>query len=170
MATIKVHDSELNQLVCKGTGLDNLINRVKHLEKRTFPKDEAMDFDMELKKRNTELMIVLGPEDEGEADHEGPLAAYMLYARVHGIALLHKICVVDVYQRRGFARSMITRLISSLESQGCQKLKLWVDFVRLPAINLYSALGFKNADRARDYYGPGRHALQMVYDDLNYVW
>ena len=149
--------------------IEELLDQVKRVEKHHFPKDEAMEFGAELHKRNTEFMIVLAPTEVEDPPQKATVAGYMLHARVHGVALLQKICVDDVYQRRGIARSMMTRLKSNLESQGCQKIQLWVDFKRPPAISLYTALGFRNTDQSRDYYGPGRHGMKMVLD-LNYIW
>ena len=169
MASITVNDFGLHRVASVEVDVEGLIAQVKHLEKHTFSKNEAMDFDTELRKQNTELLVVLAPMDAGGPIRGAALAAYMLHARVHGVALLHKICVADVYQRRGLARSMIIRLISNLELQGCQKVQLWVDFLRPPAVGLYTALGFKKGDRAKDYYGRDRHGLQMTYD-MNNIW
>ena len=169
MATIKVYDIQLRSVNDSKVHVDELLDQMRRIEKHHFPKDEAMNFATELVKRNTELMIIVVRTDE-----EGPLykvivAGYMLHSRVNGVALLHKLCVDDVFQRRGIARSMVTRLKSNLESQGCQRIQLWVDFKRPPAINLYTSLGFRNTDQSRDYYGPGRHGMMMVLD-LNYIW
>ena len=167
MATLTIYNLLLDSIVHRKATTE-LIEQVKCVEKRIFPKDEAMDFEMELKKRTTEMWIVV---DEGEEDssHLAPVTAYMLMARVHGVALLHKICVVEGYQRRRIASKMISKLRDRLQSQGCEKIQLWVDYQRTPAIRLYTSLGFKDVDRSRDYYGPGRHGLQMVYE-LNYIW
>lgn len=142
------------------------IDQVKRIEKRTFPKNEAMDFDAELKKSNTELVLIIADADD---DHQAPVVGYMLSARNHGVTLLHKICVVEGYQRRGLAKTMIRKLVTRVESQGCERIQLWVDFQNAAAISLYASLGFKDYDRSRDYYGPNRHGLQMI-QELNYVW
>ena len=68
-----------------------------------------MDFDVELKKRNTELIVILDAAKEGSTA-EALVVAYLLVARIHGVALLHKVCVVDHYQKKGIARGMISRL------------------------------------------------------------
>ena len=166
MATITVFNLRLEQMG-DGKVPPEMIEQVKRAEKHIFPKDEVMDFDMELKKRNTALWIVVGEEEN--PSRQVPVVAYMLVARAHGVALLHKICVVEGYQRRGIARAMVSKLRDRLQSQGCEKIQLWVDHQRMPAIKLYTSLGFKDTDRSRDYYGPGRHGLQMV-SELNYIW
>jgi len=167
MGTITVLDRSM-AAVEKDTQPSNLLDQVKRAERKTFPRDEAMDFDMELKKRNTELVVVLTAQESSE-DNEYTLAGYLVYARLHGIALLHKVCVLEGHQRQGIARSMLSRLKDRLQGQGCERLQLWVDEARKPARALYESLGFKTSDKARDYYGPGRTGIKMVLD-LNSVW
>jgi len=167
MGTITMLD-ETMRAVGKGKQPSNMLDQVKRAERKTFPRDEAMDFDMELKKRNTELIMVLVAQESAE-DHELSLAGYLVYARLHGIALLHKVCVLEGHQRQGIARSMLSGLKEKLQGQGCEKLQLWVDEARKPARALYESMGFKTSDRARDYYGPGRTGIKMVLD-LNSVW
>ena len=159
MGAITVHDLSLH-VVAKNDEPTDLLEQIKRIERRVFPKDEALDFDMELNKRNTEMTVVLG---------DAKVVAYMVYARLHGIALLHKICVLESYQRRGTARNMLVLLKEKLESQGLERLQLWVNMARKPARGLYESLGFREADRAKDYYAPGRHGIKMILD-LNSVW
>jgi ribosomal protein S18 acetylase RimI-like enzyme len=166
MGTITALDPDMNS-IDKVDQPVSLLTQVKRAEKKTFSRDEAMDFDMELKKRNTELIVVL-EKNESLHVHE-IVSAYLLYARLHGVALLHKVCTLEGYQRQGIARRMLSRLKNNLQSQGCEKLQLWVDESRTPARSLYESLDFRITDRARDYYGPGRTGIKMVLD-LNSVW
>ena len=167
MGTITVLDHSM-RTVDKESRPSNLIDQVRRAERKTFPRDEAMDFDLELKKCNTELIIVLAAE-ESAADHKLSLAGCLVYARLHGIALLHKVCVLEGYQRHGIARRMLSRLTDKLQGQGCERLQLWVDEARKPARALYEAMDFKTSDRATDYYGPGRTGIKMILE-LNSVW
>jgi ribosomal protein S18 acetylase RimI-like enzyme len=187
----------------------SILAQIKRLEKRTFPKEEAMDFDVELKKRNTELIVLLDtsppadflaaataeanrkparsllsiethhgkgksspePESEASSAHEPSalIVAYILHARSSGASLLHKVCVAEKYRRRGLAQELLKSLKSKLETQGCEKIQLWVDWQREGAIQLYKTLDFRRVDGARDYYGSGRHGIKMACD-LNWVW
>ncbi|MCJ1415790.1 hypothetical protein MMC32_002123 [Xylographa parallela] len=137
----------------------DLMDQIQKAERKTFPKGESLDIKQELRKANTELMVVLA-----NTDHEKSLAAYMLYARLHKITLLHKVCVLEDYRRQGLARNLLLRLKGRLQRQGCEKLQLWVDEARQPARGLYDSLGFEVVTRAEDYYSPGRNGLQMVLD------
>ncbi|MCJ1293943.1 hypothetical protein MMC34_005500 [Xylographa carneopallida] len=134
-----------------------LMDQVQKAERKTFPKGESLDIKQESRKANTELMVVLA-----DAGPKKSIAAYMLYARLHKITLVHKVCVLEDYRRQGLARNLLLRLKDSLQCQGCERLQLWVDEARLPARTLYDSLGFEVVIRAEDYYGQGRNGLQMV--------
>ena len=205
------HLTEL-QLTSSPISMDDILTQVKRLEKRTFPKAEAMDFDIELQKRNTELIIVLdcSPPEEAvnftisEANRQAPksllptdsasldqsvskavqssasdiyssqvkealVVAYILHARSAGASLLHKVCVAEKYRRQGIAKQLLTIFKTKLETQGCERIQLWVDWQRDGAIKLYTSVGFRRTDAARDYYGAGRHGVKMAVD-LTWVW
>ncbi|KAL8711373.1 MAG: hypothetical protein Q9220_004270 [cf. Caloplaca sp. 1 TL-2023] len=137
----------------------NILDQVKHAEKRIFPRKEAYDFDAEMKKRNLELIVLL--------DHSGSSGclvpvAYAVYAYTPKVASLHKICVLDKYRRRGIAKLIMVSQQQKIASRGCGKIQLWVDEDRLPARQLYSSLGFAEVGRREDYYGPGRTGLSMI--------
>lgn len=141
----------------------SLLDQVKRVEKKIFPKVEALDFDMELTKRNTGLVMVLAGTDS-KSCKDCSIVAYLLYARLHGIAgaLVHKVCVLEVYRRQGLARNLLLFLQDKLRSQGCERLQLWVDEGRQPARCLYESLGFEISDVVDDYYGAGRNGIKMV--------
>ncbi|MCJ1299274.1 hypothetical protein MMC08_002066 [Hypocenomyce scalaris] len=128
-------------------------------EKKAFPKNEAFDFDRELRKRNTELICLL---DVANADEADILAAYLVHVRIQRTTLLHKICVLKKYRRQGLARKMLRKLRDELKPQGCQEIQLWVDEARKPARSLYANTGFEAVDRVDDYYAPGRTGVKMT--------
>ena len=136
-----------------------IIACVKHAEKRNFPRNEIFDFDTELKKRNTELTVVL---DEGRVPNSKNVVAYLVFTRAQKSALLHKICVMEEHRRQGIARQIVWMQIEKLRSRNCERILLWVDEMRMPARCLYTGLGFENSDRVEDYYAPGRHGIQMT--------
>ncbi|MCJ1429185.1 hypothetical protein MMC29_007098 [Sticta canariensis] len=142
------------------TSTNTLVAWVKHAEKRIFPRIEALDFDSELQKHNTELMIVL---DETLLPHSSALVAYSVYARHQKTVLLHKLCVLERYRRQGVARRILKMQIEkSVGCRGCDSVRLWVDEKRMPAVGLYAGLGFKEVDRVQDYYAPGRTGVRML--------
>lgn len=144
-------------LKLKKQDIISIVDQVKHAEKKNFPRNEVLDFDTELKKRNTELIVVL--------DHVKPsavVAAYAVYASTFQLHLLHKLCVLENYRRRGLARKMLLSYHEKLAIRGCSKVQLWVDEERTPARSLYESLGFEKVGRVENYYGPNRTALRMV--------
>jgi ribosomal protein S18 acetylase RimI-like enzyme len=140
---------------------DNFLAIIKQVEKKTFPANEAFAFDEELAKRNTTLIVAIKDFD---VDVGEELVGYLVYVRVKRVALLHKVCVVEHCRREGIARAMLISLREDLERQGCTIIQLWVDAERKPAKLLYSQLGFREAQRVDDYYGPGRTGLKMILE------
>ncbi|KZF25570.1 acetyltransferas-like protein [Xylona heveae TC161] len=134
-----------------------VLDAVKRAEKRTFPRKEAMDFDTELKRRNTHLYCAVI-----DLKNEVQLVAYIVCACLKKVTFLHKVCVLEQYRRHGIAKWMICKLQDDLGGQGCESIKLWVDEDREPACLLYASCGFEQVGRVEDYYAPGRAALSMV--------
>lgn len=134
----------------------SIVKKITKIEKKNFPSREAFDFDAELKKKNTNMILAI---QEGES---AELVGYMVYVRLKRLVLLHKICVVEKMRGQGIAKSLMHSLRLQLENQGgCQKIHLWVDEARDPARALYESNGFEQIDRCVDYYGPGRTGLKM---------
>ena len=132
-----------------------VIEQVAKIERKTFPSSEVFDFDAELKKRNTRLMLAVG---EGMPEK---VVGYLVYVRVGKLALMHKICVIREESGKGVGRCLILSLRQLLEKGGCDSVQLWVDEARKPARALYDSCGFQQTDRLLDYYGPGRTGLKM---------
>ena len=57
MATLTVLSLDLH--VSPKAARQDILDQVKHAERKSFPRNEALDFDLELKKRNTELIVVV---------------------------------------------------------------------------------------------------------------
>lgn len=139
----------------------DVLDQLKRAERKNFPRHEILDFDLELKKKNTELIVVL----DGDLEHLGHvLAGYMVLAFLPKKTLLHKICVVKKYRGQGVAKSLLQMEKERMARRGCAMVQLWVDEVRLPARRLYSKAGFEEVGRVQDYYGPGRMAIKMILD------
>lgn len=158
MAMITCWSSDLKRLE-NLTANKDLLTWVKRAEKRTFPRNEVFDFDAELKKHNTELMIIL---DEALLPDPTALIAYSVHARYKQTVLLHKVCVLEKYRRLGMARRILELQKERLGSRNCESIQLWVDEERKPAVCLYAGLGFKEVDRLEDYYALGRTGIRML--------
>lgn len=136
-----------------------IADKVAKLEKKTFPAIEHFNYDVELKKNNTGLLLVFKEKDNTEK-----LIAYLVYQRMKRLAWLHKLCVVEQERKKGLAKALIHSLRRQIERGGCQTIFLWVDEIRQPARALYKSCGFQQAECRPDYYGPGRTALKLELD------
>ena len=143
---------------------DDLIHQIQHVEKKTFPRREALDFSTEIQKRNTDLVVIV--DDAGIFTPAKPkVAAYMVFVHLKAgnAVLLHKICVDSEYRRRGIARIVLEAQTQRLKKQGCTRIQLWVDEGNVPARGLYKNLGLQEVSTVKDYYATGRNGIQMLW-------
>lgn len=142
----------------------DLVHRVQHIEKKTFPRHEALDFSTELQKRNMDLVIVVDDADRS-LPARPKVVAYLVFAHLKAgnAVLLHKICVDDEYRRRGIAKNVLDAQAERLKKRGCTKIQLWVDEGNVPARGLYNALGLEEVSKVNDYYAAGRNGIQMLW-------
>ena len=137
----------------------DLIAQVKQAERKAFPRNEALDFDAELSKRNVELLLVI---EDAPMMSQQKVVAYSVVTRTRSIAFLHKLCVLELYRRRGIGIRLLRFSLEKPKRSGCSKMQLWVDERREAAKSLYSKVGFEELERIRDYYAPNRPAIKMV--------
>ena len=143
---------------------DDLIRQIQHVEKKTFPRREALDFSTEIQKRNTDLVVIV--DDAGIFTPAKPkVVAYMVFVHLKAgnAVLLHKICVDSEYRRRGIARIVLEAQTQRLKKQGCTRIQLWVDEGNVPARGLYKNLGLQEVSTVKDYYATGRNGIQMLW-------
>jgi ribosomal protein S18 acetylase RimI-like enzyme len=136
---------------------DRLLQAIKQTEKRTFPTNEAFDFDAELKKRSTALYCVY-------CDRGVDLCGYAVYARSKLVTRIHKVCVVERYRGHGVGRWIMEQVLRELQKAAAGNVDLWVDTERMPARRLYRACGFGEMEMVKDYYSKGRDAIRMQVD------
>ncbi|EUC31479.1 hypothetical protein COCCADRAFT_101133 [Bipolaris zeicola 26-R-13] len=132
-----------------------IADKVAKLEKKIFPAIEHFNYDVELKKKNTGLLLVFKEDDDER------LIAYLVYQRMKRLAWLHKLCVVEQERQKGVGKALIRMFHYQMERGGCQTVFLWVDESRQSARALYASCGFEQSERRPDYYGPGRTALKL---------
>lgn len=140
-----------------------ILSRISRVEKKTFPTNEAFSFGEELwrKKPNTRVLYGTRASTDGSRPE---LVAYAVYVRQKGVALLHKVCVVEAYRRQGVGQQLMSYIHDRLRKEGCQYIQLWVDGAREPARALYRRSGFEEREVIPDYYAPGRTGIRMVLD------
>jgi ribosomal protein S18 acetylase RimI-like enzyme len=133
-----------------------LAEKVAKLERKVFPAIEHFNYDVELKKKNTGLLLVFKGDDTDER-----LIAYLVYQRMKRLAWLHKLCVIEQERGRGLGKALVCCFRQQMEKGGCSTIFLWVDESRKPARALYKSCGFQQAECRPDYYGPERTALKL---------
>ena len=162
MANVIIKSLHTGKILQGGKG--ELLQQVQHVEKKSFPRREALDFSIEVQKRNMDLVIIV--DDAGITETARPnIVAYMVFAHLKAgkAVLLHKICVHDEFRRRGIARIVLRTQAERLRKQGCTKIQLWVDEANVPARCLYNTIGFEEMSRVNDYYAVGRTGIQMIW-------
>lgn len=140
-----------------------ILDQIARVEKKTFPTNEAFPFGQELwkKKPNTRVLYVTCASEAGTRP---ALTAYAVYVRQKGVALLHKVCVVEAFRRQGIGHRLMDYIRLRLQKEGCQYIQLWVDKAREPARALYAGNGYQEREEIPDYYAPGRTGIRMVLD------
>ncbi|KAI5857134.1 acyl-CoA N-acyltransferase [Tricharina praecox] len=133
-----------------------LLAAIKQTEKRTFPGNEAFDFDSELKKRTTVLHCVYHTRADGPE-----LCGYTVHIRSKLMTRIHKVCVVEPFREQGIGKWMVGMVLKELKKAAAENVDLWVDTTRVSARRLYEACGFKEVQIVRNYYSPGRDGIRM---------
>lgn len=146
----------------------DILAQISRVERKTFPTAEVFDFNTQLwkKKPNTRVIYAIGASIVGSVAPSQPLAlvAYAVYVRQKGVALLHKICVIEPLRGTGIGRKLIEYIRERLEKEGCHYIQLWVDDARKTALALYTRCGFQERESVPNYYAPGRTGIRMVLD------
>ncbi|KAJ5151852.1 Acyl-CoA N-acyltransferase [Penicillium capsulatum] len=138
-----------------------ILAQISRVEKKAFPTNEAFGFGEELWRKKPNTRVLYATTAEGA---RSDLIAYAVYVRQKGVALLHKVCVVEAHRRQGCGLQLMSYIQERLRKEGCQYIQLWVDKAREPARALYRRCGFEEREEIPDYYAPGRTGIRMVLD------
>ncbi|KAJ1896718.1 hypothetical protein LPJ66_003825 [Kickxella alabastrina] len=166
---------------------EGIVTRCQQLERRVFPKAEAMDLGKELHKPNQFLFVVLKFQHAALSTATSPcfqLVAYGVLAlsRIDCTARISKMCTDPCFRRQGAGRLLLCSMLAALGSNqvpdpailslffhpgsgfqmNVHTAQLHVDSDRHDAVGLYSQCGFVTKAEIRDYYSVGRDALLMT--------
>ena len=83
---------------------------------------------------------------------ENRLIGALLFSQIEDEAEIIEIAVAKDKQRKGFAKSLLSRLQDILIAHSCQRLILEVAETNLPAISLYEHFGFTACGKRSGYY------------------
>lgn len=73
---------------------------------------------------------------------------------------ISNIAVVNSHRRKGVGKTLLTALISELSARDVKSVFLLVREGNIPAISLYTSLGFTQVGQRKNYY-KGQHAQIM---------
>ncbi|KAJ2382727.1 hypothetical protein GGI05_005562, partial [Coemansia sp. RSA 2603] len=167
---------------------ESLVPRCQQIERRVFPKSEAMDIAKELRKPNQFLFAVLDLDTSLGAANQADmqLVSYGILAigKIDGIARISKVCTDPSCRGRGAGELVVngmlkalgvgtkTQLVNTVSASysyirvisqaGMSTIQLHVDKQRADAIRLYTRCGFSAKAEIADYYSAGRDALLMA--------
>ncbi len=122
---------------------ENDIKDVARLEALCFNdpwSEKAIDESM--KGKNT----FLGVKENGK------LLSYLSFFESQGEGYINNIAVHPQHRRKGLARVLLSELMNYAVNAGLDFLSLEVRESNTPAINLYTAFGFKEEGRRKNYY------------------
>ncbi|KAF1839245.1 hypothetical protein BDW02DRAFT_644053 [Decorospora gaudefroyi] len=123
-----------------------IASKIAKIERKVFPAIEHFNYDVELKKHNTGVILAFR-----ENNTDTPVA-YLVYQRMKKLAWLHKLCVLEQEREKGLGKALIHSLRRHMEKGGCHTIVLWVDENRQPARALYKSCGFQQTECRPDYY------------------
>ena len=162
MATIVIRSLSTGKSV-ECSWQEAILPQVKQCEKKNFPSNEALDFEIELKKRSVVMVVMLKIPTSPLTTPD--LVGYLVLQHMKSLnsVLLHKICISKRYRRQRLAKSMLQFEIEKLKERH-SKIQLWVHRSNTAAIELYKSLDFEKVSDVDDYYGPGRSGIQMALE------
>ena len=96
------------------------------------------------------------------SEEDGEVAGFAIgYLSGRRIAHVVTLDVRPARRRGGLGRLLLEKLLARLARAGALEGRLEVSTENAGAIAFYEKLGFQTRRRLRDYYGPGRDALEM---------
>src|SRR6266498_1861243 len=107
-------------------------------------------------KKNSKEIIVIG---------------YIIYSKLSSIQMpitrILKLCIHQFYRKIGLGEKLLKSGLEKMNVPKRSKADLHVDIEREAAINLYKKVGFKIVRKVVNYYGFGRDAWLMEFNEMN---
>jgi ribosomal-protein-alanine N-acetyltransferase len=96
------------------------------------------------------------------AEEDGTIAGFAIgYLSGRRIAHVVTLDVPPARRRSGLGKLLLEEMLARLARAGAREGRLEVSTENHGAIAFYEKIGFRGRRRLRDYYGPGRDALEM---------
>lgn len=97
---------------------------------------------------------------------DGEIVSYIIGRAIAPEGEIYRIATRPEYRRRGIAARLIERLLREETPLGLENLFLEVREGNLPAISLYTSLGFKTIGKRKNYYkNPTENAILMMLSE-----
>lgn len=142
----------------------DILAQIARIEKKTFPANEAFPFGEDLWKKKPNTRVLYAVSTASGVPRR--LVAYAVYVRQKGVALLHKVCVVEAFRRQGIGMQLMNYIRQRLQKEGCQYIQLWVDKAREPARSLYNRSGFEEregtVEESKELETPDQHLFSTL--------
>ena len=138
--------------------------RIAALEAANFsvPWDET-SIRAELENPLALWLIAVG---EGGAGEERPVLGYVGSQSCFEDADILNVCVAPAARRRGVAEALMLELERRLIPKGVEKITLEVRVSNVPAIALYSKIGYVQVGTRRNYYEKPREDALILQKSL----
>ena len=95
------------------------------------------------------------------SEQDDEVVGYASAAVIADVADLTRIAVRPAARRTGVARRLLDELLDEVAARGAERMMLEVADTNAAALGLYTASGFAEIARRRDYYGRGLDAVVM---------
>eukprot|EP00033_Pygsuia_biforma_P003591 GCRY01003933.1.p1 GENE.GCRY01003933.1~~GCRY01003933.1.p1 ORF type:complete len:165 (+),score=14.38 GCRY01003933.1:167-661(+) len=143
-----------------------MIEQIKKIEKKLFPKHESVHEYLEKELNRKRVSCVCAAchpvkRSKKQPNVEWVVIGYAIYETLQGFAYLSKIAVAENYRREKTGTQLLQYVIDCCLRQHLTRLSLNVDPNRHAAVALYQKYRFEKQQLLKDYYCPGRDALQM---------
>ena len=86
------------------------------------------------------------------AEIDGEIAGYGGMKNIAGECYVENVAVFPDYRRKGIGRALTNRLIETARQEKCSLITLEVRPSNTAALEMYYALGFKEAGRRKNFY------------------
>jgi len=139
------------------------ITAAEELERSCFP-DSAFSLTKRqlryLQRRPTAVFLVA---EEGE-QLVGEGVALVRQHRTGSSGRIYSLAVSPERRGCGLGRQLLERMVGAMTARGVRRIYLEVEAGNQSAEALYDRFGFRRNGTLRDYYGPGKDAMHMVYE------
>jgi ribosomal protein S18 acetylase RimI-like enzyme len=139
------------------------VTAAEELERACFPESEFSLTKRQLRylqRRPTAVFLVA--EEGDQLVGEG--IALVRQHRTGSSGRIYSLAVSADRRGQGIGRRLLERMVGDLSARGVKRIYLEVEAGNDAAAALYARFGFQRGRTLVDYYGPGKAAVQMMYE------